>query len=123
VFLSQCVDHCAEPVAVVGLDAELALPFGVDQIVVPLRQIGAGNEPRIIGGDKNVVARADPFMVRLDRLGCQIGGCRQIDLLQQAFPMQRFHRRRAGLEGIGIESAAARLDDGALQNVFRAAAP
>ena len=61
--------------------------------------------------------------MRLDRLGRQIGGRRQIDLLQQAFPMQRFHRRRAGLEGIGIEPAAARLDDGALQDILRAAAP
>src|SRR5580700_11028318 len=37
--------------------------------------------------------------------------------------MQRFHRRRSGLEGIGIEPAAARLNDGALQNILRAAAP
>src|ERR1700731_4546266 len=37
--------------------------------------------------------------------------------------MQRFHRRGAGLEGIGIEPAAARLDDRALQNILRAAAP
>src|ERR1700724_1583201 len=37
--------------------------------------------------------------------------------------MQRFHRRRAGLEGVGIEPAAARLDDGALQDILRTAAP
>ena len=37
--------------------------------------------------------------------------------------MQGFHRRGAGLEGIGVEPAAARLDDGALQNILGAAAP
>src|ERR1700719_1911018 len=37
--------------------------------------------------------------------------------------MARFHRRGGGLEGIGIEPAAARLDDGALQDILRATAP
>ena len=37
--------------------------------------------------------------------------------------MQRFHRRGAGLESIGIEPSASRLDDGALQDILRAAAP
>ena len=108
-LLADRLHQAAEPVAVVGLDAELALPLAVGEVVVALRQIVLLDEPRVVGGDEDVVARADPFAVRTDRRRREIGERRRCDLLQQLLAVERFHRGGVGLEDVDVEAVAARL--------------
>ena len=104
-------------------DAELVLPSRICQIGIAFRQLTFVHGAGVIGGDKNVVARADPFVMRTDCFRLEIGESRRGDALQQLFPLQRLHRNRPRLDRIDSEAAAARFEHGALQDVVGAAAP
>src|SRR5262249_2299695 len=54
--LTQGAHHRAEPVAVLGLHAELARPAAIEEITVAFRQLVLLDEPGIVGGDENVEA-------------------------------------------------------------------
>src|SRR5262245_41869999 len=63
---AQGAHHPAEPVAVVGLDTELARPAAIEEIIVTFWQLGLLDEAGVVGGDENVQACADPLPVRQD---------------------------------------------------------
>src|ERR1700730_13885927 len=63
-FLSQLAHQRAEPVAIVGLDAQLALPFWVQEIVVAFRKFVPSDQSRVVRGNEYVETRPGPLSVR-----------------------------------------------------------
>ena len=108
---------------VVGLDAELAFPLRVEKIAPGLRQILFAHEVSVVGRDENVQAGADPFAVRAQGLGHEIGEVGRPDFLQQLLAMKRFEFGSVGLEDVDFEAAAARFVDGALHDGLGTGAP
>ena len=102
-----------------------SLPFhlGSTQVIVALRQFILLDELGVVGGDEDVVPRSRPFAVRRERRRIEVGQARRFHLLEQLFPVQRFHRRAARLEHIRVVPAAAGLGHAALDHIFGAAAP
>src|SRR6516162_5209841 len=64
--LAQGPHDPAEPVAVLGLDAELTRPAAIEEIIVAFWQLALLDEAGVVGGDENVQARADPLAMRQD---------------------------------------------------------
>jgi hypothetical protein len=65
--LAQGAHYPAEPVTVLGLDAELARPATIEEIIVTFWQPGLLDDAGVVGGDENVQACADPLPMRQDR--------------------------------------------------------
>ncbi len=122
-FLSQLTHQRTEPVAVVGLDTQLALPFGIEEIVIAFRKFVPFDQPRIVRADEHVEPRPGPLAMSGQRRRIEIAQCRRFYLLKQLLPMKRFHCSAARLENIRIEAAGTRLGHSALDDLFRACAP
>ncbi len=65
--LSDLGHHAGEPFAVVGLDAEAALPARMGELFPGLGQLLFLHGLRVVGRRVDVHARADPFAVRSQR--------------------------------------------------------
>src|SRR5262249_60613559 len=64
--LAQGAHYPAEPVTVLGLDAELARPAAIEEIIVTFWQLALLDEAGVVGGDEDVEACADPLPMRQD---------------------------------------------------------
>ena len=121
--LAEVADDAGKPVDILGLDAELAFPLRVQQVVIRFRHVLFFDQLGVVSAGENVEPGADPFAVRQYRLRQQVGEVGRFHFDQQFFPVQRFHLRPVGLEDVGVEAAAVRLGGRALHDVFRARAP
>ena len=62
--LADVAEDAGQPIRIVLLDAQLALPFRVGQVFPRLRQVVLLHEPGVVRLHEDVEARADPFAVR-----------------------------------------------------------
>src|SRR5216684_7574089 len=82
-----------KPIRIVRLDAKLALPARVREILVALRQVLFSYQPGVVGERENVETRAHPLAVRTDRGGDQIRQMRRLHSLRQLLAVQHLHFR------------------------------
>ena len=124
ILLAPHAGDAHEPhVGILGLDAELALPFRIGEVVVTRRRLRLGDEIGIIGGGDDVDAIDDPFAMRRDRSGNEVGERRRGDLLQHMLALQRLHVRPRDLHHIEIEAVGLQFGERPLANIGGTAAP
>src|SRR5437667_8803310 len=61
---AELLGHGPEPLLILGLDAELALPLGIEQVAVAAGQILLFDEVRVVRLDPDRQDRRHPFPVR-----------------------------------------------------------
>ena len=117
------VDHRGEPVLILRLDAELALPPGVEEIPVRPRQVFLPDELRVVDLHPHREERGGPFAVRRHRAGLQILVHRRIHRLQDLLARKRLHLGRTEMDQVHVVLPCGRLGERALQHLVGARAP
>jgi hypothetical protein len=66
-LLPHHLDETGEPVRVISLDRNLALPFRIEQVLIALRQVGLLHQIGVVGWDQHIQTEARPGSIGWDR--------------------------------------------------------
>src|SRR2546426_12094560 len=120
---AEFLGHGPEPLLVLGLDAELALPLGIEQVAVAAGQVLLFYEVRVVRLYPDRQDRRRPFPVRRHSARNELLEMWRSDRLKNLFAMQCFHFRGAEMDHVGFETPRGGFTQGALQHLVGAGAP
>src|SRR2546429_8806518 len=89
-----------EPLLILRLDAELALPLGIEQVAVAAGQVLLLDEIRVVYLHPDRQDRRHPFPVRRHSARNELLEMRRSDRLKNLLAMQCFHFRGAEMDHV-----------------------
>ena len=122
-FLAHVHGHRGVPLRHASLEAELALPLGIEQVLIGARKVLLAHEVRVVGLDPERQVSRGPAAMRALRATEKLHAMRRRHRLQYFLAVERLHLERRGVHRIEIVPSGAGLDHGALQHLFRCRAP
>ena len=122
-LFADLVEHAREPVGVLLLDTEPALPFRVGEVFPRRRQLLLLHEVGVVCLHEDVEPRPHPFAVRADCLRDQVRMVWALHDLQDLLTVQRLQFRAVGLDDVDGEAAGAALLHRAVEHGLGASAP
>ena len=99
-LLAPLMDQLGHPVDVRLLDAELAFPFRLEQVLVGFRQFLFLDQPGVVGLHEHVEPRRKIQAVAGNRILYQLLGERAEESRQHFFPRQRLQFRSVGFDRV-----------------------
>src|SRR5205807_298519 len=115
--------HGPEPLLILRLDAELALPLGIGQVAVSAGQVMLFDEARVVRLYPDRQDRRHPFPVARNGTLDKLLEIRRSDRLKNLFAVQRFHFRGTEMDHVDVETPPGCLAQGALQHLVGPGTP
>src|SRR5205085_7849265 len=122
-LLAHVRDQGRIPVGHARLDAELAFPAGIEQVLVAARQLVLPHHLGVVGLYPEREIGRDPAAMRAERPFEELRAVRWRDRLEDFLAIERLHLERGGMDGIDVMAAGGRFGHRALQDFLGGGAP